>query len=78
MDIMSLGEIIDMIEELRKTHSEKEIRDMIVYIGDDEELNGIHPGYYAELLDENDENDQYILDEIQNDDAKKKGIILLS
>lgn len=77
MSPTNLGEIIDMIEKLRKKYSEEKIREMIVYLGDDEELNGIHNCWYSSELDENDEEDKYLLNDIPKED-RDKGIILFS
>lgn len=80
MEKTTLGDIVDMIHELKneKGYTEEEIRDMVIYLGDDEELNGVHACYYAGKLDEDDEDDQWTLQDINDKESKKKGIILLS
>lgn len=54
-----------------------------VYLGNDDELNGIHTGWYANILDVNnsDEDNQYMIDMINEDCCnakltKGKGILI--
>ena len=53
-----------------------------VYIGDDDELNGIHCGWYTNIIDVNDddENNQYLLDMINenrsNNELKSKAFLI--
>lgn len=75
---LSLGEILDFIEELRKSgKNEKEIREMAVYLGNDEELNGIHSGYTITEATEKDVDWDFISSEVNNDDLKY-GIVVIS
>lgn len=53
-----------------------------VYIGDDDELNGIHCGWYTNIIDVNDddENNQYLLEMINenrsNNELKSKAFLI--
>lgn len=78
MSPLNMGDILDLVKELKKKYTLAEIREMRVYLGDDEELNGVHAGYFVERLDKKDENDRVILNEITDKEAKNKEIILLS
>ena len=50
------------------------LRDYPVYLGNDDELNGIHCGWYANILDkrDNDEDNQYIIKMINEDHCNIK------
>lgn len=54
MKPLTLGEIIDFLEDLKVSTelSEKELRNLPVYIGNVEELNGIHTAYYYKYLED--------------------------
>lgn len=57
MNWLLMGEIIDFIESLRKEgKTEEEIRNMVVFLGDDEELNGIHLGYTISKQEKTDDD----------------------
>jgi hypothetical protein len=53
-----------------------------IYLGNDDELNGIHCGWYVNMLDVNnsDEDNQYMIDMIKEDchciPLKNKGILI--
>lgn len=51
-----------------------------IYIGNDDELNGIHCGWYTNILDVNDENSQDFVEMINEDscciELKNKGILI--
>lgn len=58
MKQLTLNEIMKVIGELRNAgYSSKEISEMPIYIGDDDELNGIHTAWYVNIVDKNNEND---------------------
>lgn len=44
-----------------------EIKEMPVYIGDDDELNGIHTAWYAQLVDANSPEDEGYVELINED-----------
>ena len=55
MEQLTLGDILAMVQELKKQGMTlAEIKKLPVYIGDDEELNGIHSAWYCQSIDEND------------------------
>lgn len=52
MKQLTLGDILDFVNELKKEGIPlKGIRQAKIYIGDDEELNGIHEAFYIEPCD---------------------------
>ena len=59
MKKLTLGDILEFAEILRKERglTEAEIKKLPVYIGDDDELNGIHCGWNCSIIDADDEYD---------------------
>ena len=58
MEQLTLGDIINFIASLREMGmTTKEVRALPIYLGDDDELNGIHCGWYTNLVDTNDTED---------------------
>jgi hypothetical protein len=58
MKQLKLIAIMELIGQLRNAgYSSKEIAEMPIYIGDDDELNGIHTAWYAQVIDKENEND---------------------
>ena len=59
MEQLTIGDILNFINELKKSGiTTKEIAAMPVYLGDDDELNGIHCGWYTNLVDADNEDDE--------------------
>ena len=59
MEQLTIGDILNFINELKKSGiTTKEINAMPVYLGDDDELNGIHCGWYTNLVDSDNEDDE--------------------
>lgn len=55
MKQLTLGNILGFVKELKDGGmSAKEITSLPVYLGDDDELNGIHCGWYTNLVDADD------------------------
>lgn len=58
MKQLTLEVVMQLIIELKRAgYSDKEIASMPIYIGDDDELNGIHTAWYAHVIDKDNEND---------------------
>jgi hypothetical protein len=58
MKQLKLMAIMELITELKNAgYSSKEIAEMPIYIGDDDELNGIHTAWFAQVIDKENEND---------------------
>ena len=80
MEQLTLKDIYNVATELLKKG--EDISQYPVYLGNDDELNGIHCGWYTNLLDVNDmdENNQCIIDIISEErhciPLKNKGILI--
>ena len=66
MKQLTLGEILEFAEILKKERglTEAEIKELPVYISDDDELNGIHCGWNCSIIDADDEYDAYAVEMI--------------
>lgn len=53
MKMLTIGDLYDYIRYLKSTKGLKEadIKKMPIYIGDDDELNGIHSAFYVNDVD---------------------------
>ena len=59
MKQLTLGNILGRVSNLVKAGmTMKEICELPVYIGDDDELNGIHCAWFTNLVDANDTEDE--------------------
>lgn len=67
MEQLTLGDILDISKTLTANGmTEEEMRDMPIYIGDDEELNGIHTAWYRDVIDSEDPNSEYYIELIED------------
>lgn len=69
MKQLTLGDILAFAKQLKAEGMElKEILNLPVYIGNDDELNGIHCGWYTNLVDaeDEDENNVYLVEMIND------------
>lgn len=66
MEQLTLGDILRFVKALKDDGmSLKEIHNLPVYLGDDDELNGVHCGWYTNLVDADnteDEDNVYTVD----------------
>lgn len=68
MKQLTLGVILKLASELKKEGmTTKQIHDLPIYIGDDDELNGIHTAWYGQLIDSDTEKDAYFVELINED-----------
>lgn len=76
MDQLTLGDILDFAARLRrKGMSIEELRNLPIYLGDDDELNGIHCGWFANIVDASDTKDEdnmYIIEMINENSGNYK------
>ena len=64
---LTLGDILDLACNLTENGmSHKEMCKIPIYIGDDEELNGIHAAFYTGIVDPDDENSEYYISLIED------------
>lgn len=61
MEQLTMGRLLGLVEYL-KAHgmADEEIKALPVYIGNDDELNGIHTAYYCEEITDDELNSEYI------------------
>lgn len=76
MKQLTLGDILRLVAKMQNAGmSTKEITSMPIYLGDDDELNGIHCGWFANIVDASDTKDEdnmYIIEMInENSDNYK-------
>lgn len=59
MNQLKVKHILGLIKELKDDGMPlTEIHELPIYLGDDDELNGIHCGWYANLVDSNNTDDE--------------------
>lgn len=81
MEQLKMKNILKLISDLKETGmSLEEIAELPIYIGDDDELNGIHTGWYAQLIDPDSEDDADFIELINEDccnvDMEGKAILI--
>ena len=81
MKQLTMGDILNLVAALQKEGmSTKEIVSLPVYIGDDDELNGIHCAWYAQPVDPNNKDDADLVELINEDshnfEIKGKAILI--
>lgn len=81
MKQLTFGAILQVANNLQKEGmSTKEIVNLPVYIGNDDELNGIHTGWYAEPIDPENEEYNWMVEMINEDsnniEIKGKAILI--
>ena len=68
MNQLTMGDILKFVSELQKSGmSTKSIAALPVYLGRDDELNGIHTGWYVNLVDSDEEEDEDFVELINED-----------
>jgi len=78
--MLTLKDIYEVANELKKKG--EDLSQYPVYLGKDDELNGVHCGWYTNILDVNndDEDNQYMIEMISDDccnmPLKNKGILI--
>ena len=78
---LTMNDILSFCAELRKQGmTMKEIKELPIYIGNDDELNGIHCGWYTNLVDTNNPEDADFVELINEDrcniELKGKAILI--
>ena len=81
MGQLTVGQILKFIAELQAAGmSTKEIAALPVYLGRDDELNGIRTGWYTNLIDPDNEDDADFIELINEDrcnvELKGKAILI--
>lgn len=81
MEQLKIKNILGVISDLKNAGmSLEEIAEMPVYIGNDDELNGIHTAWYAQSIDPDNDDDADLIELIEEDccnvDMKGKSILI--
>ena len=81
MEQLTMGAILQLASKLKKEGmTTKEIATLPIYIGNDDELNGIHTAWYGQLIDSDAEKDadftELINDDMHNYMLKGKAILI--
>ena len=78
MSQLTLQQIYNVANKLIKKG--EDLNNYPIYLGNDDELNGIHNGWYINIIDSNDTDSQYFIEMIEDDrcttDLKGKGILI--
>ena len=68
MKQLELGTILNIAKELKSTGmTQEKINKMPIYIGNDDELNGIHTAWFLNIVDPTSEDDESIVEMINED-----------
>lgn len=67
MEQLTMQDIVNLAIKLKREGLD--LSKIPIYLGNDDELNGIHNGWYCELIDSEDksEDSQYLIDLINED-----------
>lgn len=57
MEQLQVKDLVATINYLINKYGKEKAMEMQVYLGDDDELNGVHDGWGATIIDTTDEND---------------------
>lgn len=78
MEQLKVRDIYKVVNKLSKTMDFDKVMELPIYLGDDDELNGVHCGWYCELVDEKDEEDESFVNILKEADInfKDKGILI--
>ena len=81
MKQLTLGQIIEVVHNLMKDGMTMgDICALPIYLGNDDELNGIHCGWYTNVIDANDPKDADFVELINEDrcniELKGKAILI--
>ena len=68
MNQLTLGDILKLVAQLQNMGmGAKAIASLPIYLGRDDELNGIHTGWYVNLIDSDEEEDADLIELINED-----------
>lgn len=68
MEQLTIGAILNVVNYLKENGMTlKEIKELPIYLGNDDECNGIHTAWYAEPIDPADEEYKWAIELIEED-----------
>lgn len=81
MKQLTMGQVLALAAVYKRAGmTQKEINELPIYIGDDDELNGIHCAWYGQMIDPNNEDDIDLVEMINerrgNCEIKGKAILI--
>ena len=81
MKQLTMGVILNLVSNLKKEGMTiKEIMELPIYLGNDDELNGIHTAWYVQSIDPDKEDDADFVELINEDhhniEIKGKSILI--
>ena len=82
MEQLKVIDIFNMVGRLQreKKMNWQDIMNLPIYLGNDDELNGIHNGWFCDLIDKNNKGDNSVIELIKENygttDIKDKGILI--
>ena len=81
MDNLTIGDILKKVKEIKeeKGLTDKEISEIPVFIGDDDELNGIHTAWFAQKIERanSDDSDLFLMIEDRSGNIEPANISFL-
>jgi hypothetical protein len=60
---MKASELLHILESMKQR---KDFDNLEVYLGDDEELNGIHESYYCQIVDANNKDFEWVNENLKS------------
>lgn len=80
MKQLTFKDLINLFDELKKEMPIEEILKMPIYIGNDDELNGVHCAWFGQMVDPKNKEDEDLVDLINFDSCniklKNKSILI--
>ena len=79
---LTVKDLLERLLEIKKKYglTDAELNNLPIYLGDDDELNGIHCAWYVNGIDANDEEDEDIVEMINdrrgNNELINKGVLI--
>ena len=79
---LTVGDLLKRLAEIKEIYdlTDTELNSLPIYLGDDDELNGIHCAWYVNAVDANDEEDEDIVEMINdrrgNNELIDKGVLI--
>lgn len=80
MKQLTIGDLLKAIEEIKTNAklSDEQIKNMPIYLGDDEELNGVHDAMFCNYVSEEDADIVELIEENRTNSEFKDGALLIS
>ena len=77
---LTVKDLLKRLLEIKENLTDEEFNNLPIYLGDDDELNGIHCAWYVNGIDANDEEDEDIVEMINdrrgNNELIDKGVLI--